>query len=150
MTIRVLLLASVVTAVAATTAGCTPYQTPTEKLGQTVHRYNTAVRWRNYQAAAKHIPDADREAYLSKRRALTDDMRILEFEVGEVRQTEANKVAEVLVHFTWTHRASNVVEHTHFKQTWNYGENKSWALKEQKVVEAPDRKAREVPLSDRF
>ena len=124
------------------------YTSPTEKLEMSVLRYNDAVRWRNLEAAAEHVPAAKRRAYIDLRHKAGTDLTILDYDIAGVRQTEPNKKAEVIVQFTWNRLPSNVVETTTFKQEWEYGEDKIWWFVGQQEVEPP--KGPEVKLEDRF
>lgn len=130
--------------------GCGGTMSPQEKLVDAVHRYNNAVRWRNYELAATFVPVEKRDSYLSTRQGHEDDMRILDYEVEEIRQTEKNKSAAARVQFSWVRLASNVVAKTHFLQTWHYGENKQWTLGSQEKLAPARPPDKTVPLTDRF
>ena len=109
--------------------GCGGYTSPGEKLQRAVFRYNNAVRWSNYAVASEYIPADKRAAYLADRRDSSDDIRILEFDIDEVRHGNLASVAEVLVTYKWVSPASNVVNITTFTQHWDYGDEKVWILK---------------------
>ena len=127
-----LLVAGVITA---TSSGCGGYTSPGEKLQRAVFRYNNAVRWSNYAVAAKYIPEDTRQAYLAERRDASNNLRILEFNIDEVRHANLANKAEVLVTFQWVQPSSNVVQHATYTQHWHYGEDKTWLLKKRVKTE---------------
>jgi hypothetical protein len=113
---------------------CSGYQSTGAKLKNVVQRYNEAVRWRKYKAAAHFVRDVERKAYVNSRREAGADTKILDYEIVNVRQVLPNKEAEILVSFTWHQMPSNVVQTIHFKQKWIYGKNRKWWYVEQKEV----------------
>ena len=125
----------VTTTFAAMLGGCGGYTSPGEKLQRAVFRYNNAVRWSNYAVAAEYIPADIREKYLSDRRDAANNLRILEFNIDEVRHANLASKAEVLVTYQWVKPSSNVVQNSTFTQHWHYGENKEWLLKKRVKTE---------------
>ncbi len=110
-------------------SSCGGYTSPGEKLQRAVFRYNNAVRWSNYAVAGEYIPPEERAEYLADRRDASNELRILEFNIDEVRHANLASKAEVLVTFRWVQPASNIVNNSTFTQHWHYGENKIWLLK---------------------
>ena len=114
---------------AAVASGCGGYTSPGEKLQRAVFRYNNAVRWSNYAVAAEYIPADIRQKYLADRRDAANNLRILEFNIDEVRHASLASKAEVLVTYQWVKPSSNIVQSATFTQHWHYGEDKVWVLK---------------------
>jgi len=112
--------------IALSVAHCGGYQNTASKLKDSVYRYNNAVRWRNFKAAATHVDESLRKNYLDKRRAQGQNLKVLEYDIVSVRQVEPNKKAEVQVRFTWHQLPSNVIQKIQFKQHWVYGKNRKW------------------------
>lgn len=124
--------------IALSAAHCSSYQNTATKLKDTAYRYNDAVRWRNFKAAAGFVDESIRKNYLAKRREQGQSFKVLDYEVMSVRQTEANKTAEIQVRFTWHQLPSNVVQKIQFKQTWVYGKSRKWwYLRQEEVKDKP-------------
>ena len=134
----------------AATLSCSGGQGPHQKLVDSVHRYNEAVRWRAHEKAASYVPVAQRETYLETRRSSSKDMKILDYEIEQIRQVLKNQKAEARVRFSWVKMPNNIVQRTTFVQTWKYGENKKWTLGDQRIAPKDAAPSKDVPLSDQF
>lgn len=142
---RLAIIATLTTALSGCMGG---YQAPAEKLENSVYRYNDAVRWQRYEVASGYLPVDRREDYVQTQREAGDDLKILEYEIDQVRQTTENAEAEVIVRFTWLRNPSNIVQRTTIRQTWRYGEDKTWLMVAREKIER--RPPSEVPLVDRL
>lgn len=123
------------------------YQTPGEKLQEAVFRYNNSIRWGNYVTASEYIPTEERAAYVDRRRDLQGEIKVLEWDINDVKHIGESAHADVTVTFTYTRRSSNIMESATFLQDWNYGKNKQWVMDGQEKVE---RETKPVKLEDRF
>jgi len=129
--------------------GCSAagYKSPAEKLQEAVFRYNNAIRWRNYTTASEYIPGPKRAEYIDQRRTLDGEIKVLEWEINDVKHVGDAGHADVTVTFTFTRRSSNVLESATFLQDWNYGKTKQWLMDGQTRVE---RQTKPIKLEDRF
>lgn len=131
MTSRRILLALLVTSTLATACGY--YRSPADKLRESVLRYNDAVRWRHWKAAAAFVPAQRRDEFISRKEAEAETFRITDFEVRDVRQEDEGDTALVLIEFAWHRYPSLQVHRTRMRQTWSY-ETGAWLLEKQEEV----------------
>jgi hypothetical protein len=115
-------------------AHCGAYQSTSAKLKDTAYRYNEAVRWQNYKSASRYVEESIREKYLEERRNQASELKVLDYEIVNVRQVKTNEEAEIQVRFTWHRLPSTVVQKKRIMQIWLYGKNRKWWFVRQEEV----------------
>lgn len=98
--------------------------------------YNNAMRWRNWEAAARYVPEDRRDDFMARKDGQGDRMRVTDFEVRDVRHDSRAKRAFVIVEFAWHRYPSLTMERTRLRQEWDFlGGRSGWVLRDQTEIE---------------
>ena len=108
-------------------AGCGAAPKRGTTLIEDVRGYNDGVRWNHHVLAAKRIHPKERDAFLSERTDLEDDLRIGDYQVVHVKTAGSTDRARVKVKYMWHLDSKGQVHQTTTMQKWRrYG--KRWLM----------------------
>lgn len=97
-------------------AGCGSHAKGAELLLDSVRTYHEGLRWGRIPVAASRIPPAERADFISDWDSLADDLKITDYEVVSVADTE--RAAKVEVKYTWYLDSRQVVHDTRIAEEW--------------------------------
>lgn len=114
--------------------GCAGGYGQGERLQRRVDQFNDQVRWGRYFSAATFFHDDEaRQAWLSSRRQLGQDLQIADYEVVDSTPDE-DGVTVVRVVVSWYRLSQSSLETTMFAQRWRL-EEREWHLISEEVEE---------------
>lgn len=103
------------------------------KLYDTSRAYNKAVRWADYDLAARHVPAPWIEAYLDEHERLAKDIVIVDYELTRLGINRERGTAESRVSMQWHTERRLVIETTVLAQAWQWYEG-AWLLVDERVL----------------
>lgn len=119
-------------------AGCAASPTSqSTALRDAVTDYVNSMRWGHIEKAAKHVPDASREAFLKQKRMAQSQVQLHEYDVRSVDYTVGTPRARVIVFAVWSRPADPVTHNEVLEQSWLW-QDAHWQLIAQKAVPKPD------------
>ncbi|TPV94811.1 MAG: hypothetical protein B7733_13440 [Myxococcales bacterium FL481] len=103
------------------------------KLYDTSRAYNKALRWADYDLAARHVPAPWIEAFLDEHERLARDVVIVDYELTRLGINRERGTAESRVAMQWHTERRLVVETTVLVQAWQWHEG-AWLLVDERVA----------------
>ncbi len=112
-------------------AGCGGLKGKEDDLPEQVRRFNEAVRWQNYEAAAAFVPIERREAFVDARQKEAANRRLANYAVRRVRQGPLPRgEAIVVVETAWYGLADPTVVNELRYQRWRFDKRRWWMVEE--------------------
>lgn len=119
-------------------AGCAASPTSqSTALRDAVTDYVNSMRWGHVERAAKHVPDASRDAFLKQKRMAQSQVQLHEYDVRAVDYTIGTTRAKVVVFAVWSRHADPVTHSEVLEQSWVF-RDAHWQLISQKAMPKAD------------
>lgn len=98
-------------------------------LRQAVDRFNANLRWEDYKAAAARMVPSGRENFWEQVEWLQGQVRIMDYQVVDVRMNGAEGSGTVTLRYRFFHKRNPQVQTTMLHQKWIYSEKDgSWQV----------------------
>ncbi len=104
-----------------------------EKLYDVSRAYNRALRWSDYDLAARYVPAPWVESFLDEHERLDHDIVIVDYELKRLRLDRQRGTAESRVEFSWHTEDRLVVETSVIAQAWQWYEG-AWFLVDERLI----------------
>lgn len=102
---------------------CTTIMRPTEMFPEGNRDFVKRVRWLDYQGAAQHMVEVDRQGFLD-RFAEDEDLRVVDFEIERIDFRDDGLQVEVRYILEYYRLPSVTVKKERFKLEWEFREEK--------------------------
>lgn len=126
-------------------AACGSTKTRPQQLRETVRVYNDNVRWKRFHAAARHIPQRQRDRWLHQAERAGKSMVIVDYEAIPV--TIGDERAVIAVDLAYYRMPGVVVERARRKQVWVY-KSGDWRLESERITAVPEPDATPAELPE--
>lgn len=100
--------------------GCSGARNRRQSLQDAVTSYSTAVRWGHIQKASRYVPDKERGAFIARKRAAYQRLRVHEVEVRSVHLNGSQEKARVLLAMSFSVSGNPVIQHHIIEQLWRH------------------------------
>ncbi len=111
-------------------------------LSRAVRDFNQAVRWQNWNGAARHVDPERRPQWLQGRLQSARGLQLTEMQMLGMQRDKEDVV--VLVSVGWFRVPDTKLRRTVWRQLWRY-KGRSWVLTEETPSEAPEQVQAELP-----
>lgn len=109
-------------------AGCIGQRTPTQRVADVAREVNLAARFGQVEVALDHTSEGARKAFLERRAAWGDSVRVLDFDLADLKMSDSEN-ATVVVDIQWARVDEDVLRRTRVEQTWHGGlDDRGWML----------------------
>jgi hypothetical protein len=114
--------------------GCAGAYSPKEKLLKSTTSYYEAFRWKKVQNMKEHIPDEMQSAFGNEFSAKYKDIKIVDYEIVEIKLGQSKKTASVIYSFAWHPIDETIIREAVIEDTWE-SKGSKWLRVGQKVIE---------------
>ncbi len=115
-------------------AGCMPPQNNQQRLLESARDMNLATRFGRLDIAAERTDDESRSAFLEKRRAWGQAIRVVDIDILGVENTAPDE-ADVTVMVSWTRMDEGLLRATRIEQHWSNLNPRGWTLRAERRLE---------------
>ena len=99
--------------------GCPGFhQSPGVRLQEAATELNVNTRFGRMEMATENVAPASREAFMDRRRAWGNDIRVADYELAGVKVKETETEAETFVQVAWYRIDQGDLHNTTLKQSW--------------------------------